>query len=124
MLVKMSVHDGSCLFMVVLVCSWWFLSVHHGSCRFMVVLVCSRCVSVRMSVHDGSHLFMVVFPVCVSKNVCLYIALIRPENLYSVREWIKQLPSYGLDSVDCGSHILDTPQVAAIEQAVKDMQVK
>ena len=37
---------------------------------------------------------------------------------------MKRLPSAGLDSVDCGSILLDAPQVAAIEEAVKEAQVR
>ena len=40
-----------------------------------------------------------------------------------MREWLKQLPSQGLEAVDCGSYTLDEPQIAAIEKAVLDIQV-
>ena len=40
-----------------------------------------------------------------------------------MREWLKQLPSQGQEAVDCGSYTLDTPQIAAIEKAVLDVQV-
>ncbi len=36
---------------------------------------------------------------------------------------MKQLPSRDVESVDCGSSLLDAPQVAAIEEAVKTAQV-
>ena len=36
---------------------------------------------------------------------------------------MKQLPTYGLEPVDCGSLIMNAPQIAAIEKAVLDMQV-
>ena len=36
---------------------------------------------------------------------------------------MKQLPSHGVESVDCGSLLLDSPQVAAIENAISDAQV-
>ena len=48
---------------------------------------------------------------------------LRPESWSSVQEFLKQLPTYGLEPVDCGSLILDAPQIAAIEKAVLDMQV-
>ena len=47
----------------------------------------------------------------------------RPETLSAVKEWLKQLPSQGLEAVDCGSYTLDEPQIAAIEKAVLDVQV-
>ena len=47
---------------------------------------------------------------------------LRPESWSSVQEFLKQLPTYGLEPVDCGSLILDAPQIAAIEKAVLDMQ--
>ena len=48
---------------------------------------------------------------------------LRPESWSLVQEFLKQLPTYGLEPVDCGSLILDAPQIAAIEKAVLDMQV-
>ena len=51
------------------------------------------------------------------------ILLIRPETLSSLREWLKQLPSYGMEAVECGSLTLDGPQIAAIEEAVLNMEV-
>ena len=36
---------------------------------------------------------------------------------------MKQLPTYGMEPVDCGSLTLDAPQIAAIEKSVLDMQV-
>ena len=47
----------------------------------------------------------------------------RSESLVGVREWLKQLPSYGVDSVDCGSVLLDAPQITAVEKAVAETQV-
>ena len=35
-----------------------------------------------------------------------------------MREWIKQLPSQGVEAVDCGTELLDSPQIAAIEKTV------
>ena len=49
---------------------------------------------------------------------------VRPETLSAVRDWLKQLPSQGLEAVDCGSYTLDGPQIAAIEKAVLDVQVR
>ena len=49
---------------------------------------------------------------------------VRSETLSAVREWLKQLPSQGLEAVDCGSYTLDEPQIAAIERAVLDIQVR
>ena len=49
---------------------------------------------------------------------------VRPETLSAVREWLKQLPSQGLEAVDCGSYTLDEPQIVAIEKAVLDVQVR
>ena len=51
------------------------------------------------------------------------IFVLCPESWSSVQEFLKQLPTYGLEPVDCGSLILDAPQIAAIEKAVLDMQV-
>lgn len=48
----------------------------------------------------------------------------RPESLRGVREWMKQLPSQGMDSVDCGSILIEGPQVMAIEAAVREAQVR
>ena len=48
---------------------------------------------------------------------------IRPETLSSLKEWLKQLPSYGMEAVECGSLTLDGPQIAAIEEAVLNMEV-
>lgn len=45
------------------------------------------------------------------------------ESLAVVREWLKQLPTHSMESVDCGSLTLDEPQIAAVEKAVADMQV-
>ena len=36
---------------------------------------------------------------------------VRPETLSAVKEWLKQLPSQGLEAVDCGSYTLDEPQI-------------
>ena len=47
----------------------------------------------------------------------------RSETLSAVKEWLKKLPSQGLEAVDCGSYTLDPPQIAAIEKAVSDIQV-
>ena len=47
-----------------------------------------------------------------------------PESLTAVREWVKQLPSHGVDAVDCGSELLDTPQITAIEKAVEEAKVR
>ena len=58
-----------------------------------------------MTVHMHSHTF-------------------REESLSAVREWLKQLPSQGLEAVDCGSFTLDAPQIAAVEKAVLDVQVQ
>ena len=41
-----------------------------------------------------------------------------------MKEWLKQLPSQGLEAVDCGSFTLDAPQIAAVEKAVCDVQVR
>ncbi len=49
---------------------------------------------------------------------------LSPESLSAVREWMKQLPTQGLESVDCGNSLLDAPEVAAIEDAVKRVQVR
>lgn len=53
----------------------------------------------------------------------LFSHVVRPETLSAVKEWLKQLPSQGLEAVDCGSYTLDEPQIAAIEKAVLDVQV-
>ncbi len=53
----------------------------------------------------------------------LVLSLLSAESLTVVREWLKQLPSHGMESVDCGSLTLDDPQIAAVEKAVADMQV-
>ena len=53
----------------------------------------------------------------------IFSHIIRPETLSAVKEWLKQLPSQGLEAVDCGSYTLDEPQIAAIEKAVLDVQV-
>ena len=45
------------------------------------------------------------------------------ETLSSLKEWLKQLPSYGMEAVECGSLTLDGPQIAAIEEAVLNMEV-
>ena len=45
-----------------------------------------------------------------------------PESLTLVKEWLKKLPTQGMDTVDCGGQSLDEPQIAAIEKAVLDMQ--
>ena len=56
---------------------------------------------------------------------CLHLVPFQcsPESITTVREWLKKLPSEGIDAVDCGSLTLDKPQIAAIEKAVCDMQV-
>ena len=48
----------------------------------------------------------------------------RSESLSAVKEWLKQLPSQGQEAVDCGSYTLDAPQIAAMEKAVFDVQVR
>ena len=53
----------------------------------------------------------------------IFSCVVRPETLSAVKEWLKQLPSQGLEAVDCGSYTLDEPQIAAIEKAVLDVQV-
>lgn len=50
--------------------------------------------------------------------------LYRPENLSAVKEWMKQLPSQHIDTVDCGSSLLDAPQVEAIEKAIRETPEK
>ena len=60
--------------------------------------------------HELSPLLTLIFPT-------------RPETLSSLKEWLKQLPSYGMEPVECGSLTLDGPQIAAIEEAVLDMEV-
>ena len=52
------------------------------------------------------------------------MTIYRPESLTSVKEWIKQLPSQSIETVDCGSELLEAPQVDAIEKAVREMPVK
>ena len=56
-------------------------------------------------------------------NISFLLSPVRPETLSAVKEWLKQLPSQGLEAVDCGSYTLDEPQIAAIEKAVLDVQV-
>lgn len=53
----------------------------------------------------------------------LNISLPRPENLNSVKDWLKNLPSQGVEPVECGSLLLDAPQVAAIEKEVDMVKV-
>ena len=53
----------------------------------------------------------------------MLIFLIRPETLSSLKEWLKQLPSFGMDPVECGSLTLDEPHIAAIEKSVLDLEV-
>ena len=59
----------------------------------------------------------------INEQMIVSIFGLRPESWSSVQEFLKQLPTYGLEPVDCGSLILDAPQIAAIEKAVLDMQV-
>ena len=54
----------------------------------------------------------------------ILLSTLSPESLSAVREWMKQLPTQGIESVDCGSSLLDAPEVAAIEDAVKRAQVR
>ena len=53
----------------------------------------------------------------VSLAVCC-----RPGSLVAAREWLLQLPTRGLEPVDCGSQSLDQPQISAIEKAVLGMK--
>ena len=68
------------------------------------------------------HLFM-IFKILLSYPL-VGLLCCSPENLTALKDWIKQLPSQGIDSVDCGSDLLDAPQVDAIEKAIKDTPVK
>ena len=44
------------------------------------------------------------------------------EKLSDVEVWLKALPTYGLQTIKCGSLSLDTPQVAAVERLVAEQQ--
>ena len=57
------------------------------------------------------------------RELVIFSRIVRPETLSAVKEWLKQLPSQGLEAVDCSSYTLDEPQIAAIEKAVLDVQV-
>ena len=39
-----------------------------------------------------------------------------------MKEWLKKLPTQGMDTVDCGGQSLDEPQIVAIEKATLDVQ--
>ncbi|XP_065889991.1 5'-3' exoribonuclease 1-like [Dysidea avara] len=42
------------------------------------------------------------------------------ETLIGAEEWVKALPTHGLQPIKCGSHSLDAPQVTAIERLVAE----
>ena len=67
--------------------------------------------------HTHTHSHAVLLPLMIN------ILGTRNESWLSVQEFLKKLPTYGLEPVDCGSLTLDAPQIAAIEKAVLDMQV-
>ena len=90
----------------------------HTSCNFLTythmhshtTYIHTLCVAI--DAHDA-----------INEQMIVSIFGLRPESWSSVQEFLKQLPTYGLEPVDCGSLILDAPQIAAIEKAVLDMQV-
>ena len=51
------------------------------------------------------------------------LTLSSGETLAQAREWLKQLPTNAMETVDCGGQSLDQPQIAAVEKAVLDMKV-
>ena len=44
------------------------------------------------------------------------------EKLSDVEAWLKNLPTYGLQPIKCGSFSLDAPQVEAVERLVAQQQ--
>ena len=66
---------------------------------------------------------MNVTAIDIHVSTCARHVINRAERLSDVKDWLKQLPSQGLEAVDCGSYTLDPPQIAAVEKAVLDVQV-
>ena len=110
-------------------CTCYFfvhVTLYYQCCNHSKFNICTLYFSCRTKCPS---LVVVLHPCSVLDTVFVVYCLhpvpfqCRPESISTVKEWLKKLPSEGVDSVDCGSLTLDKPQIAAIEKAINDMQV-
>ena len=74
--------------------------------------------------HMRIYMYIILCKGSETSFVCTCcLTLSSGETLAHVREWLKQLPTNAMETVDCGGQSLDQPQIAAVEKAVLDMKV-
>lgn len=70
----------------------------------------------------------------LKKGTCIYSAIIdlalhsfgyyySEVTITAVKEWLKSLPIYNLQPVECGSDTLNESHITEIERAVENMKV-